>query len=180
MIAEAVFIATAYSWGCGAGSLTRLESPPRPFFTVAVDPTIIPLGVAVEIDAPFLTKPGRVWRAEDTGQDIVGNRIDIMVDTCEQAAWWGRREVKVRIRKDLGWQDRLSNRHAKLADRLVSIRGSANLRGRQSFVSAAEARAATRSATRLSRDVGASLGSRAFLAHADHSSLLEWARLVNP
>jgi 3D (Asp-Asp-Asp) domain-containing protein len=176
MIAEAVFVATAYSWGCGAGSLTRLESPPKPFVTVAVDPTIIPLGSMVEIEAPFLNRPGRVWMAEDTGPDIVGNRIDIMVSTCEQARWWGRREVKVRIRKDHPWHRKLSKQHAQLAERLVSIRGSANLRARLSSVSSAEARAATSSDTSLLRVGNGGVASRVSLDHAAASSLLEWAR----
>jgi 3D (Asp-Asp-Asp) domain-containing protein len=175
--AAAIFIATAYSWGCGAGQATRLESPASPFFTVAVDPTIIPLGTALEITGPFLTRvPARIWRAEDTGPDIVGNRIDVMVSTCEQAEWWGRRQVVVKLRKDLRWQDKLSRPHAMLAERLVSIRGSANLKARQLSVSSAEAQAVRRFRTSLSRDESESVASRASLILADRSSLLEWAR----
>ncbi len=176
----AVFIATAYSWGCGANDLNRLERPPVPFFTVAVDPTIIQLGTALEIDGPFLTRdPVTLWRAEDTGPDIVGNRIDLMVKNCEQAKWWGRREVVVKVRKDLEWQNKLPTQHARLADRLVSIRGSANLRARLSSVSIAEAQAARRSATiRLNADA-ARTAYGAFRYLADHSSLLAWARLVS-
>ena len=177
--AVAVFVATAYSWGCGAGDATRLASPPIPFFTVAVDPTIIPLGSMIEIEAPFLKRPGRFWRAEDTGKDIVGNRIDIMVSTCEQAEWWGRREVKVRVRKDHQWHRKLSKQHASLADRLVSIRGSANLKARLLSVSTAEAQAATRSDTHLLRAVSARGESSQSRAHAALLSLLEWARLAS-
>lgn len=179
-VAAAIFVATAYSWGCGANGLTRIASSPAPFFTVAVDPTIIPLGTALEIDAPFLMRAEkRIWRAEDTGPDIVGNRIDIMVGTCEQADWWGRREVVVRVRKDLKWQEKLSVQNAMLADRLVSIRGFANLRVRLSSVSSAEAAAAKRSRILRLRDEGEGMAFRPSLAHGGRSSLLEWAALVS-
>jgi 3D (Asp-Asp-Asp) domain-containing protein len=169
--AEIVFVATAYSWGCGAGELSRIERPALPMFTVAVDPTIIRLGVALEIDA----LPGRTFRAEDTGPDIVGNRIDIMVGTCEEAREWGRKQVRIKVRKDLEWHNRLSKPHALLAERLVSIRGSANLRARQSSVSSAEAQAVRRFVSSRSRAASVSGASRPYGIHAVHSSLLAWA-----
>ncbi len=179
-VTAAVFVATAYSWGCGAQDLTRLERPPVPFLTVAIDPTIIPLGVALEIDGPWLTTvPARIWRADDTGKDIVGNRIDLMVSNCEQAKWWGRREVVVKVRKDLGWHKELSGRNAVLADRLASIRGFANLRARQSSVSSAEALAAKKSATLRLNVAEAREAYGKFVILADHSSLLAWAARVN-
>ena len=178
MMAAAIFVATAYSFGCGATGLTRIESQPIPYFTVAVDPTIIPLGTALELNASYLMRgEKRLWRTEDTGGDIVGNRIDIMMSTCEEANWWGRREVIVKVRRDLGWQDKLSTRSAVIAGRLVSIRGFANLRVRLSSVSDAEARAARHS--RILRlpyaDVGGAF--RPSLARGGPSSLLEWAAL---
>lgn len=179
-VAAAIFVATAYSWGCGATGLTRIASSPAPFFTVAVDPTIIPLGTALEIEAPFLMRAEkRVWRAEDTGLDIVGNRIDIMVGTCEQANWWGRREVIVRVRKDLKWQNKLSVQNAAIADRLVSIRGFANLRVRLSSVSRAEALAAKRSRILRLKDARESEVLRPSLVRGGRSSLLEWAAWVS-
>lgn len=94
-----VFVVTAYSWGCGATGMTAYTNrEPIPFFTAAVDRNVIHAGAVLEIDAPFVR--GHVWYAEDTGlgdYDMVGNRIDLMVDNCEQAKWWGRREVRVRV-----------------------------------------------------------------------------------
>jgi 3D (Asp-Asp-Asp) domain-containing protein len=180
MIAAAIFVATAYSYGCGATGLTRIESKPVPYFTVAVDPTIIPLGTALELDASYLMRgEKRLWRAEDTGGDIVGNRIDIMMGTCEQANWWGRREVVVRVRGDLGWQNRLSTRSAVIAERLVSIRGFANLRVRLSSVSVAEARAVKHSRILRLPYADTEGAFRPSLVHGGPSSLLEWAAWVS-
>lgn len=176
MVAEIVFVATAYSWGCGAGDLTRIERPPIPTFTVAVDPTIIRLGVALEIDA----FPGRKFRAEDTGGDIVGNRIDIMMGTCEEAKEFGRQPVRVKVRKDMKWQDKLSGRNAVIAERLASIRGSANLRVRLSSVSPAEAQAVKRSAIHHSRGAGGRMEYARSAIHAVHSLLLAWAEREMP
>ena len=71
-----------------------------PFYTVAVDRNVIRGGSLLELDAPFVR--GHLWYAEDTGDPrwggkIVGNRIDLMVATCEQARWWGVRRVPVRV-----------------------------------------------------------------------------------
>lgn len=46
--------------------------------TIAVDPTVIPLGTKVVID-------GVVYVAEDTGTDIKGNRIDIFIADHDEA-----------------------------------------------------------------------------------------------
>jgi 3D (Asp-Asp-Asp) domain-containing protein len=96
-----VFIVTAYSWGCGATGLTAVtHREPVPFVTVAVDRNVIHGGAIIEMDAPFLG--GHRWYAEDTGHPsagglIVGDHIDIMVATCEQARWWGVRRARVRV-----------------------------------------------------------------------------------
>lgn len=108
------FIVTAYSWGCGAtGNVAVTNKPPTPFYTVAVDRNVIHGGALLELDAPFVR--GRTWYAEDTGgcspahcvdhgsrlddldTDMVGHRLDIMVATCDQARWWGRRRVRARV-----------------------------------------------------------------------------------
>jgi 3D (Asp-Asp-Asp) domain-containing protein len=93
---EAVFVITAYSFGCGATGLTQYaQRDPVPFYTAAVDRHVIKGGSLLELAAPFVR--GRLWYAEDTGRDIKGNRIDIMVKDCDQARWWGRRSVRVRV-----------------------------------------------------------------------------------
>jgi len=57
--------------------------------TIAVDPKIIPYGSKVFI-------AGIGWRvAEDTGGDIQGNRIDVLMHTEEQALNFGRKNMYV-------------------------------------------------------------------------------------
>lgn len=59
--------------------------------TVAVDPSVIPLGTKMYI-------PGYGFGvAEDTGGDIKGNRIDLFFDDVDEARQWGRRTVSVRL-----------------------------------------------------------------------------------
>lgn len=59
--------------------------------TVAVDPRVIPLGTKVYIEG--------YGHAEclDTGGAIKGNRIDLYMETKEEAFEFGRRQVKVYI-----------------------------------------------------------------------------------
>jgi 3D (Asp-Asp-Asp) domain-containing protein len=81
---------TRYDEGC-----TDYDANGRrlvPGRTIAVDPDVIPYGTEVYI-------PGfGVGFASDTGGAIVGNRIDICVDTVSDAYKWGRRTVEVQIR----------------------------------------------------------------------------------
>lgn len=70
----------------GRTSIGRLAIPGR---TIAVDPKIIPYGSKVYI-------PSVGWRvAEDTGGDIQGNRIDILMQSEEHALQFGRRSMYV-------------------------------------------------------------------------------------
>lgn len=86
------FIATAYSWGCGAEGFTYTERIPHHERTIAVDPKVIPLYSLVVIEG------FEGYRAaEDIGSAIKGNRIDIFMASCEDAIKFGRREVKVRL-----------------------------------------------------------------------------------
>lgn len=53
--------------------------------TIAVDPSVIPQGTAVEIDG------FGVRYAEDTGGAIKGNKIDVFVETTAEALQLGRK-----------------------------------------------------------------------------------------
>lgn len=58
--------------------------------TIAVDPSVIPLGSTVEID-------GVRYIAEDTGGKIKGNVIDIYFDAHEQALDYGKQIHSVKV-----------------------------------------------------------------------------------
>lgn len=85
--------ATAYLPTDGNGKgLTRMGTRARRG-VVAVDPRVIPLGTKVYV-------PGYgVAVAEDTGGAILGNRIDLCMETYNECRTFGRRNVSVYILK---------------------------------------------------------------------------------
>ncbi len=86
------FEATAYcDYGFTASGVYVREG------IVAGDPRILPLGsqIDIKIDDEVLEKHDVM----DTGGAIKGYIIDIWMHTCEEAVAFGRREVKVRVRK---------------------------------------------------------------------------------
>lgn len=82
-----IFEATAY---CYTGNRTYTGTWPSRG-TIAVDPTIIPLGTRL-----FVEGYGE-GIAEDTGGAIRGNIIDLYMLDRNEALSWGRRQVEVRI-----------------------------------------------------------------------------------
>ena len=85
-------LATAYCPTDVGGCNTALGIKPKRGI-VAVDPRVIPLGTRVYVEnyGPAL--------AADTGGAIKGNRVDIFVDSHQEAISWGRRKVTVYILK---------------------------------------------------------------------------------
>lgn len=79
---------------CGkwAGSPTKSGVMPKQGRTIAVDPTVIPLGTRVEIR-------GNTYIAEDTGSAIKGKKIDIYFDSHSEANKFGRQKAEVFIIK---------------------------------------------------------------------------------
>jgi len=61
---------------------------------IAVDPAVIPLGTRV-----YIPDYGEAV-AEDTGGNIIGNRIDIAFDTYEEAVSFGRQNLQIYIIED--------------------------------------------------------------------------------
>lgn len=81
-----------YEHICGTGTgLTATGIPVAPGM-VAVDPDVIPLGSTVIID-------GREYLAADTGGAIKGNRIDIAVESHQEALQLGIRTATVWVVK---------------------------------------------------------------------------------
>lgn len=96
--------ATAYVATCpGCIGITRGGTDVRKWKNwkiIAVDPSVIPLKSTVE-----LIVDGVSWGdylADDTGGDIKGNRIDILMETTSKALQFGRRDVVVRVKS---WGD---------------------------------------------------------------------------
>lgn len=86
------FEATAYcDYGFTASGVWVREG------IVAGDPRVLPLGsvIDIRIDGEVRTEN----EVMDTGGKIKGYIIDIWMPTCEEAIQFGRREVKVRVRK---------------------------------------------------------------------------------
>lgn len=72
-----------------AFGITSSGVPATPDRTIAVDPQVIPIGTWVYIEGLG------VYRAEDTGGAIRGNRIDIFMPTHEEALNFGIQELDV-------------------------------------------------------------------------------------
>lgn len=72
-----------------AFAITSSGAPATPGRTIAVDPKVIPIGTWVIIAGLG------VFRAEDTGGSIRGNRIDIFMSSHEEALEFGVRLVDV-------------------------------------------------------------------------------------
>lgn len=70
--------------------ITRMGIPVRPGI-IAVDPSVIPLGTRVYVEGYGLAL------AADTGSAIKGNRIDLYMETHQEALRFGRRKVKLYI-----------------------------------------------------------------------------------
>ena len=80
---------------CGkVDGLTASGTHATPYSTVAVDPSVIPLGADVLVD--YGDGAGlRRYRAEDTGGAIKGSRIDLCVGSHAEALQLGRRTATV-------------------------------------------------------------------------------------
>ena len=80
---------------CGkTDGITASGAHATPYSTVAVDPSVIPLGAELLVD--YGDGAGlRRYRAEDTGGAIKGNRIDLCVGSHDEALWLGRRTATV-------------------------------------------------------------------------------------
>jgi 3D (Asp-Asp-Asp) domain-containing protein len=78
------------------GGITATGTKPAQGRTIAVDKNVIPLGTKVNIDfpAPYDYMDG-TYTAEDTGNAINGNRIDVYFDSIQVANNFGRRDIVV-------------------------------------------------------------------------------------
>ncbi|MGL5754688.1 MAG: 3D domain-containing protein [Paraclostridium sp.] len=80
-------VATAYA----GDSITSTGTIPK-WGTIAVDPRIIPYGTKV-----YIPQFGQTFVAEDCGGAIKGNKIDIFMNSENEAYDWGRRTIDIYI-----------------------------------------------------------------------------------
>ena len=97
------FVATAYcacEKCCGEWAINRkgpvvgstgMELIPK--YSIAVDPNIIPYG-SILVDSI-----GNEYRADDCGEAIKGNHIDIYFSSHEEALNWGRQNIELAIKQ---------------------------------------------------------------------------------
>ena len=79
---------------CGkTDGITYSGAQAVPYETCAVDPDVIPLGSVVFID--YGDGVPHQYRAEDVGGGVKGNRIDVCVESHEEALSFGRRTATV-------------------------------------------------------------------------------------
>lgn len=90
------FTATAYC----KGHTTSAGVAPR-HGVIAGDPSVLPLGSIVEIDAPGDRMDG-LYSVLDTGPKIRGRRVDLYLWSCHEALAFGRQTVAVRVLR-AGW-----------------------------------------------------------------------------
>ena len=76
---------------CGGNPTTKSREPVAPGVTVAADPDVLPLGTRVCIEGIG----ERV--VQDTGGAIRGRKIDLAVESHEEALEFGRRAAEVYI-----------------------------------------------------------------------------------
>lgn len=96
------FEATAYvatCEGCIGITKTGVDVRSTQFYegkrVIAVDPTQIPLGSTVEVK--YADGTSFVGTAQDVGSAIQGKRIDILVESVDEALGFGRQSVEVHV-----------------------------------------------------------------------------------
>lgn len=96
--------ATAYTAFCDTGCIgvtaTGLDVSstiytPDGYRVIAVDPSVIALGSIVKVT--LVNGDSFEAKAEDTGGDIRGNRIDILVESRDEAYRLGRQSASIEI-----------------------------------------------------------------------------------
>jgi len=83
--------ATAYSGGGVTSSGKRTSRDASGISTIAVDPTVIPIGSKVYVDGYGYAI------AADTGGAIKGNKVDLYFNSEGECSSWGRKQVQVKI-----------------------------------------------------------------------------------
>ena len=83
--------ATAYSGKSLTSSGRKPTRDKNGISTIAVDPTVIPIGSKVYVEDYGYAV------ASDTGGDIKGNKVDVYFNSDGECSDWGRKQVQVKI-----------------------------------------------------------------------------------
>jgi 3D (Asp-Asp-Asp) domain-containing protein len=94
--AKLVFSATAYCKGVTTASGATVHRG-----VAASDPTLLPTGSVVDVDAGDERYDG-IYTVMDTGPEIQGRELDLYMWSCHEALAFGRRPVKITVLR-LGW-----------------------------------------------------------------------------
>jgi len=97
--AVVAFSATAYCKG-----LTTTSGVPAQAGVAASDPSLLPVGSVVELDAHDARYNG-VYTVMDTGPAVQGRLVDLYMWNCNEALQFGRRPVRLKVLR-LGWNPR--------------------------------------------------------------------------
>lgn len=91
--------ATAYCKGLVTSAGVAAQSG-----VAASDPSLLPLGSIIEVDAPE-TKYDGIYSILDTGPEIKGREVDLYMWSCVEALQFGRRPARITVLR-LGWNPR--------------------------------------------------------------------------
>lgn len=80
--------ATAYA----NDSITATGTKPKPYYTLAADPKILPYGTKV-----YIPEFGKTFLVEDCGSAIKGDRIDIYMNNEKECIQWGIRNITIYV-----------------------------------------------------------------------------------
>jgi 3D (Asp-Asp-Asp) domain-containing protein len=85
------FVATAYSQAGETASQTITQEGR----TLAADPNVLPIGTVVEVRnaGPYSGE----YVVQDTGEKIVGRKVDIFIASTKECRQFGRRRVQIRV-----------------------------------------------------------------------------------
>lgn len=95
---------TANDAGMDGKGITFTGTKVKQGKTIAVDPSVIPLGSKVRIESETYPSINGVYIAGDTGGAIKGNRVDIYFVHKNDALQFGRRDVTVTILERGDWK----------------------------------------------------------------------------
>jgi 3D (Asp-Asp-Asp) domain-containing protein len=111
------FTATAYCKGDTTASGVQVRTG-----IAAADPTLLPVGSVVQIDA-LTDKYNGIYTVMDTGPAVQGRHVDLYMWSCYEALDFGRRPIQLTVLR-LGWNPRASG--PNLLDRLFNVRKTVN------------------------------------------------------